>query len=531
MVEVTGIARGARHDECPTNGRNSLLYNRNTNTPSKCSLLNRDSWEFIGCDDYPEVHDCIAGLCCPTRALTCIQPMDAGYSSAGNFTTTRWYHDPISYSCQSFQFAGAGGNSNNFPTKVHCESYCLSNFICSEFGAVSPELIPQDSFLEVVPYSSGSQREGQRPVTRWYWNRTKKDCLPFVFFGQGGNFNNFLTKEHCSNFCSVALCPLGSPLLQSSGSPALCTSSAECPYPYFCHSGRCCPSSESVCNQPMSEGVPCLAAPLPRFWFNASAGNCQRFIYNGCQGNSNSFQSLEACQKACEGVEAEPRCPHGSALRIKYGKLRRCGANSFETECPMNYECVHDGTASGCCPTAEYICSLPRNSGRSCKQTPTLRWYFDGIASSCRSFLFHGCDGNINNFPTKQICDEFCPRTALSCPYGGEYHRRGNGEAVECSSDKQCPFNYFCTTMSRRGTELRLCCPTRLSICSQGKDEGINCGQPATRYFFDKFTQQCRPMHFLGCGGNSNNFPSKEICYNFCLSSEAADHNGIYDSM
>ncbi|EPB73343.1 Kunitz/Bovine pancreatic trypsin inhibitor domain protein [Ancylostoma ceylanicum] len=331
----------------------------------------QQSWEFIGCDDYPEVHDCIAGLCCPTRALTCIQPMDAGYSSAGNFTTTRWYHDPISYSCQSFQFAGAG------------------DFICSEFGAVSPELIPQDSFLEVVPYSSGSQREGQRPVTRWYWNRTKKDCLPFVFFGQGGNFNNFLTKEHCSNFCSV----------------------------------------ESVCNQPMSEGVPCLAAPLPRFWFNASAGNCQRFIYNGCQGNSNSFQSLEACQKACEGVEAEPRCPHGSALRIKYGKLRR---------------------------------------------------YFDGIASSCRSFLFHGCDGNINNFPTKQICDEFCPRTALSCPYGGEYHRRGNGEAVECSSDKQCPFNYFCTTMSRRGTELRLCCPTRLSICSQGKDEGINCGQPAT---------------------------------------------------
>lgn len=36
--------------------------------------------------------------------------------------------------------------------------------------------------------------------------------------------------------------------------------------------------------------------------------------------------------------------------------------------------------------------------------------------------------------------------------------------------------------MSSRGNELRLCCPSRLSICSQGKDEGSNCGQPATRW-------------------------------------------------
>ncbi|KIH46397.1 Kunitz/Bovine pancreatic trypsin inhibitor domain protein [Ancylostoma duodenale] len=180
-------------------------------------------------------------------------------------------------------------------------------------------------------------------------------------------------------------------------------------------------------------------------------------------------------------IPAEPRCPHGSALRTKDGRLHRCGSDSLGTECPINYDCVHDGKSSGCCPTSEFICFLPRNTGRSCKQTPTLRWYFDGISNSCRSFLFHGCNGNINNFPTKQTCDEFCPSTAiLSCPYGGDYHRRGDGDVVECSSDKQCPSGYICTTMSRRGNELRLCCPTRLSICSQGKDEGSNCGQPAT---------------------------------------------------
>ncbi|RCN36772.1 Kunitz/Bovine pancreatic trypsin inhibitor domain protein, partial [Ancylostoma caninum] len=42
-------------------------------------------------------------------------------------------------------------------------------------------------------------------LCRWYWNNAKKDCLPFIFYGQGGNFNNFLTKEHCSNFCSLCV--------------------------------------------------------------------------------------------------------------------------------------------------------------------------------------------------------------------------------------------------------------------------------------------------------------------------------------
>ncbi|VDO55793.1 unnamed protein product [Haemonchus placei] len=62
--------------ECPTNGRNSLLYNRNTNMPSECSLLDEQRLPglFIGCDDFPEVYDCIGGLCCPTRGCSYGQP-------------------------------------------------------------------------------------------------------------------------------------------------------------------------------------------------------------------------------------------------------------------------------------------------------------------------------------------------------------------------------------------------------------------------------------------------------------------------
>ncbi|NXN38039.1 SPIT2 inhibitor, partial [Rhinoptilus africanus] len=36
------------------------------------------------------------------------------------------------------------------------------------------------------------------------------------------------------------------------------------------------------------------------WWFNGSAGVCQSFIYGGCDGNANSFPSERECQDACE---------------------------------------------------------------------------------------------------------------------------------------------------------------------------------------------------------------------------------------
>uniref|UniRef100_A0A183GLS4 BPTI/Kunitz inhibitor domain-containing protein n=1 Tax=Heligmosomoides polygyrus TaxID=6339 RepID=A0A183GLS4_HELPZ len=58
-------------------------------------------------------------------ALTCIQPLDSGQVTDRSRSTSRWYHDSVSNSCRSFSYAGIGGNSNNFLTREHCESYCV----------------------------------------------------------------------------------------------------------------------------------------------------------------------------------------------------------------------------------------------------------------------------------------------------------------------------------------------------------------------------------------------------------------------
>jgi tissue factor pathway inhibitor len=45
---------------------------------------------------------------------------------------------------------------------------------------------------------------------------------------------------------------------------------------------------------------PCKAK-LTRHFYNTATGNCEEFIYGGCNGNKNNFETIEECQKACLG--------------------------------------------------------------------------------------------------------------------------------------------------------------------------------------------------------------------------------------
>ncbi|KAK6044361.1 Kunitz/Bovine pancreatic trypsin inhibitor domain protein [Cooperia oncophora] len=151
-------------------------------------------------------------------------------------------------------------------------------------------------------------------------------------------------------------------------------------------------------------------------------------------------------------------------------------------ECPTNYECYFDGTAYGCCPTAESICTQRADEGKSCDQPTSLRWFFDDASNTCRSFLFRGCGGNANNFPVQQMCMEYCSRPELLCPSGGVVHRHSNGEIAECQSSAQCPSEHECLkSVLQTGGEVRYCCPSQQHICKQQPDIGDDCGQSVLR--------------------------------------------------
>lgn len=53
-----------------------------------------------------------------------------------------------------------------------------------------------------------------------------------------------------------------------------------------------------ICSLPPETG-PCYASK-PRYHFDPASRQCREFIYGGCEGNANNFQTIEECEKRCD---------------------------------------------------------------------------------------------------------------------------------------------------------------------------------------------------------------------------------------
>uniref|UniRef100_A0A670ZAR0 BPTI/Kunitz inhibitor domain-containing protein n=1 Tax=Pseudonaja textilis TaxID=8673 RepID=A0A670ZAR0_PSETE len=175
----------------------------------------------------------------------------------------RYYYDVSNKRCQLFIYSGCGGNANNFQTFDEC------NKACDVFAMLDT----CDQPLDVGPCKEN--------FTRFYYDRTTKICKPFKFGGCNGNRNNFLNQEDCmqdhTNNFRVYLRWTICLIFFFSVSPVS-------PEIWICklipEEGRC-------------------RDHIPRFYFNTVTGNCDVFIYGGCGGNENNFQTWYECKAAC----------------------------------------------------------------------------------------------------------------------------------------------------------------------------------------------------------------------------------------
>ncbi|XP_028591496.2 uncharacterized protein LOC114599871 [Podarcis muralis] len=139
-----------------------------------------------------------------------------------------------------------------------------------------------------------------------------------------------------------------------------------------CRDDRDCPLTQKCCFTGCSRG--CLdsvhsdrcqllpedgicSAHLIRYYYNPSQKKCNQFIYGGCSGNRNMFESKEACEEACGKISPE-------------------------------------------------VCKLPKDPG------PCLGYsqfyYYNSATRKCEIFVYGLCGGNGNRFRTMLECMMVC---------------------------------------------------------------------------------------------------------------------------
>ncbi|MGH0126125.1 UNVERIFIED_CONTAM: hypothetical protein FKN15_025482 [Acipenser sinensis] len=265
------------------------------------------------------------------------------------------------------------------------------------------------------------------------------------------------------------------------------------------------------CHAPIKVG-PCRAA-FPSFNYDPVNQTCREFIYGGCEGNANNYDSREECERTCAGVrdscEVAPEVgpcealmrrffynsTSGSCQTFIYGGCRgndnnyrtqaecqaKCSENRLPAHLPVMKPASAEYKADEASPDNTHQLSK-RMAGpmkHSCEVAPEVgpcrawmrRFFYNSTSGSCQTFIYGGCRGNDNNYLTQAECQAKCSDSCEVAP-----------EVGPCEALMQ-------------------------------------------RFFYNSTSGSCQTFIYGGCRGNDNNYLTQAECQAKCSADEASPDN------
>ncbi|EPB71358.1 Kunitz/Bovine pancreatic trypsin inhibitor domain protein [Ancylostoma ceylanicum] len=463
----------------------------------------------------------------------------------------RWYYDEQEAKCRRFTYSGCGGNGNNYETEDACsqrcapppmglpkcekgeplktklgvtvncaKSDCPSGYKCSIVQQTSVCCPENDKIIGLQttnPSDVCSMPKERGPCDkyelRFYFNAEVKECKYFFWGGCEGNGNNFEKVEECESACGIAKVKESLP---TSTRPS--TASNRQPHFRTTQGIRITPvggvrSEETVAQEstttPVTATAP-TAAPLPSRHSPPAPTTSPR--PSGGQSTADTTDSSTAASSVHVAPTRAPPIPQMALLE-----------GSEESQAEGVNRCLH-----------------PKDPGNCRGQF--IRWFWDNERKLCDVFTYTGCQGNGNNYASREECLAICHKEAAPvvvhefanvCKHdvdagecNGVFQAPNQLQrfAFDTESGECRPFTYggcggngnnFATL-----AECRIKCQkVALSpgnLCEHDIEVG-ECSGVFVRFGYDRFSNDCRQFTYGGCGGNGNNFATIQECRNVCV--------------